>query len=155
MKILLGDFKKWRIKRVSLILAVMIVIAFILYIINISRVEINTAIFVIALIVTGLVVDSQIFRKEYITECTEKDDYIYIKNEKVNYKINKKDIRSIYYKEIVYGGRSLDVVGFRLVLFCKDKKYVFDSIYQENAKWEETDLVKLYNILTKFMVKHK
>lgn len=148
MKILLGDFKEWRIKRFILISIVIILVIVILCIINISRVEVNTFIIAMTLIITGVIADSKLFRKEYITECEEKDNYIYIKNKKINKKINRKDISNIYYKEIAYGGRWLKVIGFRLILECKNDKYMFDSIYKENCKWEDTDLIKLYNILT-------
>lgn len=147
MYILLGDFKLWRVKRFLLISIVLIIILCILSIINISIVGINTLIMLISLIILGFISDSKIFRKEYTTECLDKGEYIYIKNEKVNLKIYKKDISNIYYKEIVYGGRWLERIGYRLILEYKNNKYIFDSIYQKNSKWEETDLIKLYNML--------
>lgn len=147
MKILLGDFKEWRIKRFTLISVVIISLIFILRIININRVGVNTFIIASVLIITGVIADSKLFRKEYVTECEEKDNYIYIKNNKINRKINRKDISNIYYKEIAYGGRWLKTIGFRLILECKDNKYKFDSTYKENCKWEETELVKLYDMV--------
>lgn len=148
MKILLGDFKEWRIKRFTLISIGIILVIAILRITNIKRVEINTFIVAMVLIITGIIADSKFFRKGYLTECEEKDNYIYIKNKKINKKISRKDISNIYYKEIVYGGKWLKVIGFRLIIECKNDKYTFDSIYRENCTWEETDLIKLYNMLS-------
>lgn len=147
MKILLGDFRIWRIKRFAVISTVIILIIVILSISDIDRARVNTFIIAIALLIIGVIADSKLFRKEYITECEEKGNYVYIKNKKMNRKINRKDISNIYYKEIAYGGRWLKVIGFRLIVECKNDKYTFDSVYKENCKWEDTDLIKLYNIL--------
>ena len=149
MKILLGDFRTWRIKRFTLISIVIILVIVILRISDIDRVKVNTLIIAITLLIIGVIADSKIFRKEYVTECEEKDNYVYIKNKKINKKINRKDISNIYYREIVYGGRWLKVIGFRLIVECENDKCRFDSVYKENCKWEDTDLIKLYNILCK------
>ena len=152
MKILLGDFRKWRIKRFALISIVITLIIVILRISNNDSVKVNTFIIAIILLIIGVIADSKLFRKEYVTECEEKGNYVYIKNKKINKKINRKDISNIYYKEIAYGGRWLKVIGFRLIVECENDKYIFDSIYKENCKWEDTDLIKLYNILCNKMI---
>ncbi len=152
MKILLGDFKRWRIKRFALISIVITFIIVILRISNNDSVKVNTFIIAIILLIIGVIADSKLFRKEYVTECEEKGNYVYIKNKKINKKINRKDISNIYYKEIAYGGRWLKVIGFRLIVECENDKYIFDSIYKENCKWEDTDLIKLYNILCNKMI---
>lgn len=96
MKILLGDFRIWRIKRFAVISTVIILIIVILSISDIDRARVNTFIIAIALLIIGVIADSKLFRKEYITECEEKGNYVYIKNKKMNRKINRKDISNIF-----------------------------------------------------------
>lgn len=151
MKILLGDFKTWRIKRVIAFLLVMTIAILILKFLNIENYKFNTAIIIIFLFSIGLAIDSRIFRIEYITDYSENDRIIYIHNKKIDYKINKDDIIEVYNKEVFYGGRWLKVIGFQLIIVCKNRTYIFDSPYKENCIWEETDLYKIENSIKKFI----
>lgn len=151
MKILLGDFKTWRIKRVIAFLLVMTISILILKFLNIENYKFNTAILIIFLFSIGLAIDSRIFRIEYITDYSENDRIIYIHNKKIDYKINKDDIIEVYNKEVFYGGRWLKVIGFQLIIVCKNRTYIFDSPYKENCIWEETDLYKIENSIKKFI----
>ena len=151
MKILLGDFKTWRIKRVIAFLLVMTISILILKFLNIENYKFNTAILIIFLFSIGLAIDSRIFRIEYITDYSENDRIIYIHNKKIDYKINKDDIIEVYNKEVFYGGRWLKVIGFQLIIVCKNRTYIFDSPYKENCTWEETDLYKIENSIKKFI----
>lgn len=151
MKILLGDFKTWRIKRVIAFLLVMTISILILKFLNIENYKFNTAIIIIFLFSIGLAIDSRIFRIEYITDYSENDRIIYIHNKKIDYKINKDDIIEVYNKEVFYGGRWLKVIGFQLIIVCKNRTYIFDSPYKENCIWEETDLYKIENSIKKFI----
>lgn len=151
MKILLGDFKIWRIKRVIAFLLVMTISILILKFLNIENYKFNTAILIIFLFSIGLAIDSRIFRIEYITDYSENDRIIYIHNKKIDYKINKDDIIEVYNKEVFYGGRWLKVIGFQLIIVCKNRTYIFDSPYKENCIWEETDLYKIENSIKKFI----
>ena len=151
MKILLGDFKIWRIKRVIAFLLVMTIAILILKFLNIENYKFNTAIIIIFLFSIGLAIDSRIFRIEYITDYSENDRIIYIHNKKIDYKINKDDIIEVYNKEVFYGGRWLKVIGFQLIIVCKNRTYIFDSPYKENCTWEETDLYKIENSIKKFI----
>lgn len=151
MKILLGDFKIWRIKRVIAFLLVMTIAILILKFLNIENYKFNTAILIIFLFSIGLAIDSRIFRIEYITDYSENDRIIYIHNKKIDYKINKDDIIEVYNKEVFYGGRWLKVIGFQLIIVCKNRTYIFDSPYKENCTWEETDLYKIENSIKKFI----
>lgn len=151
MKILLGDFKIWRIKRVIAFLLVMTIAILILKFLNIENYKFNTAILIIFLFSIGLAIDSRIFRIEYITDYSENDRIIYIHNKKIDYKINKDDIIEVYNKEVFYGGRWLKVIGFQLIIVCKNRTYIFDSPYKENCIWEETDLYKIENSIKKFI----
>lgn len=151
MKILLGDFKIWRIKRVIAFLLVMTIAILILKFLNIENYKFNTAIIIIFLFSIGLAIDSRIFRIEYITDYSENDRIIYIHNKKIDYKINKDDIIEVYNKEVFYGGRWLKVIGFQLIIVCKNRTYIFDSPYKENCIWEETDLYKIENSIKKFI----
>lgn len=151
MKILLGDFKIWRIKRVIAFLLVMTIAILILKFLNIENYKFNTAILIIFLFSIGLAIDSRIFRIEYITDYSENDRIIYIHNKKIDYKINKDDIIEVYNKEVFYGGRWLKVIGFQLIIVCKNRTYSFDSPYKENCIWEETDLYKIENSIKKFI----
>ena len=151
MKILLGDFKIWRIKRVIAFLLVMTIAILILKFLNIENYKFNTAILIIFLFSIGLAIDSRIFRIEYITDYSENDRIIYIHNKKIDYKINKDDIIEVYNKEVFYGGRWLKVIGFQLIIVCKNRTYIFDSPYKENCTWEETDLYKIENSMKKFI----
>ena len=151
MKILLGDFKTWRIKRGIAFLLVMTIAILILKFLNIENYKFNTAILIIFLFSIGLAIDSRIFRIEYITDYSENDRIIYIHNKKIDYKINKDDIIEVYNKEVFYGGRWLKVIGFQLIIVCKNRTYIFDSPYKENCTWEETDLYKIENSIKKFI----
>ena len=151
MKILLGDFKIWRIKRVIAFLLVMTIAILILKFLNIENYKFNTAILIIFLFSIGLAIDSRIFRIEYITDYSENDRIIYIHNKKIDYKINKDDIIEVYNKEVFYGGRWLKVIGFQLIIVCKNRTYIFDSPYKENCIWEETDLYKIESSIKKFI----
>lgn len=151
MKILLGDFKTWRIKMGMAFLLVMIISILILKFLNIENYEFSTAILIIFLFSIGLAIDSRIFRIEYITDYSENDRIIYIHNKKIDYKINKDDIIEVYNKEVFYGGRWLKVIGFQLIIVCKNRTYIFDSPYKENCIWEETDLYKIENSIKKFI----
>ena len=147
MKILLGNFNKWRINRFIFITIIMGITIIILRISNIRKVSLNALILFVVLISAGLIMDSKLFKKIYVTECSEINGYIYIKNKKIDYKICKSDIKNIYYKDVFYGGKFLKIIGYKLIIECKNNKYVFDSIYNENSKWEESDLYKLKNML--------
>lgn len=61
--------------------------------------------------------------------------------------IKFEEIKRIYYKEIRYGGKWLEPIGYRMVTETKMKKYYWDSVYKEEEKWEDTGLFCLYQYL--------
>lgn len=62
--------------------------------------------------------------------------------------IAKKEIRDVRIKEMWYGGRWLERIGYRLIVRA-DKNYRFDSVFLENGKTlEACDLKALWKMLS-------
>lgn len=114
---------------------------------NIEQEGVNTVIIIISLIICGIVESSDFFKKEYKTSCKIQGKEIFVKNEKKEMCIKFEEIKRIYYKEIRYGGKWLEPIGYRMVIETKMKKYYWDSVYKEEEKREDTGLFCLYQYL--------
>lgn len=79
----------------------------------------------------------------------DRDTEIYIKKKKKEYVIKKAEIQNVLWKEIRYGGRWLETVGYRLVVIA-DRKYVFDSVVLDKDGFSgDQDLGKLLKLFQK------
>ena len=149
MVITLGDFDGWRIKRTLTFFGVMILPIFNLKFLDMPNDKLNMAIIFSALISVGILIESKIFKVRYVTYYSENNNVIHIRNKKINYRINRNDIINVYHREVLYGGKSLKVIGYKLIIVCKDKKYCLSSVYDENRRVEDSDLFKLEKAIKK------
>lgn len=150
MEVLLGDLRLQRRGNILLFLILMsccICAIYLLYVMDIDQEGLNTTIIIIGLIICGIVESSGLFKKEYKTSCEIQGKEIFIKNQKEEVCIKFDEIKRIYYKEMRYGGKWLEPIGYRMVIETKMKKYYWDSIYREEEKWENTGLFCLYQYL--------
>ena len=74
------------------------------------------------------------------------DAEICIMEKKKIYTINKMEMKEVLLKEIKYGGKWLDTIGYRLIIIA-DKKYIFDSLLiNENVSFKKSDFNKLLQL---------
>lgn len=134
MKTTLRSIKYWRIKKILIFLCCMgISLSGIILINNNS---LNTGILILGIILYDAVTNSLLFRKLYNEVYIEDlGSIIYIKKDKKEFFISKDKIKEVYVKEIHYGGRWLDVIGYQLIVIA-DQKYTFESLFweQENQQ---------------------
>lgn len=135
MKITLRSIKYWRIKKFLIFLCCMgISLSGIILINNNS---LNTGIIILGIILYDAVTNSLLFRKLYYEVYIEDlGSIIYIKKDKKEFFISKNKIKDVYVKEIHYGGRWLDVIGYQLIVMA-DQKYTFESL-----SWEQENQQK-------------
>ena len=98
--------------------------------------SLNTGILILGIILYDAVTNSLLFRKLYNEVYIEDlGSIIYIKKDKKEFFISKDKIKEVYVKEIHYGGRWLDVIGYQLIVIA-DQKYTFESLFweQENQQ---------------------
>lgn len=135
MKITLRSIKYWRIKKFLIFLCCMgISLSGIILINNNS---LNTGIIILGIILYDAVTNSLLFRKLYYEVYIEDlGSIIYIKKDKKEFFISKNKIKDVYVKEIHYGGRWLDVIGYQLIVMA-DQKYTFESLFWEQESQQK------------------
>ena len=138
MKIVLGNFKLWRMKKFLIFTICIWSSILILFHIKSDRVS---AIFILI----GLILYAVIIDLPWVKSCTneiyveDRDTEICIMEKKKIYTIKKMEIKEVLLKEIKYGGKWLDTIGYRLIIIA-DKKYIFDSVLMnENCNFKEGD----------------
>ncbi len=138
MKIVLGNFKLWRMKKFLIFTICIWSSILILFHIKSDRVS---AIFILI----GLILYAVIIDLPWVKSCTneiyveDRDTEICIMEKKKIYTINKMEMKEVLLKEIKYGGKWLDTIGYRLIIIA-DKKYIFDSVLMnENCNFKEGD----------------
>ena len=134
MKITLRSIKYWRIKKILIFLCCMGISLSGNILINNN--SLNTGILILGIILYDAVTNSLLFRKLYNEVYIEDlGSIIYIKKDKKEFFISKDKIKEVYVKEIHYGGRWLDVIGYQLIVIA-DQKYTFESLFweQENQQ---------------------
>ena len=138
MKIVLGNFKLWRMKKFLIFTICIWSSILILFHIKSDRVS---AIFILI----GLILYAVIIDLPWVKSCTneiyveDRDTVICIMEKKKIYTINKMEMKEVLLKEIKYGGKWLDTIGYRLIIIA-DKKYIFDSVLMnENCNFKEGD----------------
>ena len=138
MKIVLGNFKLWRIKKFLVFTICMWISISILFRAKSDR-------FSSIFILIGLVLYAIIIDLPWVKNCINEiyvedtDAEICIMEKKKIYTIKKMEIKEVLLKEIKYGGKWLDTIGYRLIIIA-DKKYIFDSVLMnENCNFKEGD----------------
>lgn len=138
MKIVLGNFKLWRMKKFLIFTICIWSSILILFRVKSDRVS---AIFILI----GLILYAVIIDLPWVKSCTneiyveDRDTEICIMEKKKIYTINKMEMKEVLLKEIKYGGKWLDTIGYRLIIIA-DKKYIFDSVLMnENCNFKEGD----------------
>lgn len=135
MKIRLGNFIFWRIKKVILFLGCM---CFSLFFTFFFREEQLSTMFMIGgLLIYGCVIQISFVKKNiYEAEFFDEEDEIKVKIRHTIYIIKKNEIKEVQLKEVRYGGKWLETVGYRLIVRA-NRKYIFDSVFLEDNSLEE------------------
>lgn len=138
MKIVLGNFKLWRMKKFLIFTICIWSSILILFRVKSDRVS-------VIFILIGLILYAVIIDLPWVKSCTneiyveDRDTEICIMEKKKIYTINKMEMKEVLLKEIKYGGKWLDTIGYRLIIIA-DKKYIFDSVLMnENCNFKEGD----------------
>lgn len=137
MKIYLGNFKVWRIRK-NLIFLFCMMIAFIL-----KKCIESEYLLLVGLILYGILIEIIDIKICTLTYVYKEKDKIIIENNLKRVEIGIKEILKTYIKEIHYGGKWLDVIGYRLHVITKKQNYHFDSVYIEQDDFRCRDIQKL------------
>ena len=132
MKITLGNFRKWRIKKCLAFLFCMAVSVIAIVLIN--KTKLNTGILFSGLIFYDIIISLPFFKNNnYEAYISDQRNIINVKTDKIEFFIPKADIKDVLLKEVNYGGKWLDVIGYRLIITA-DRKYIFDSVFLNKEK---------------------
>lgn len=145
MKVTLGNLR-WR--RVKMLFVFLVCMGSSIAVIAVVHSDKLSGVFLLAgLCIYGVIVELpwiksasfEIYVENRITEFN-------IQKKRKEYRIQKDRIRDVYLKEIRYGGKWLDVIGYRLIVVA-DRKYIFDSVplEEETASGAE-DIKKLLEL---------
>lgn len=148
MRIVLGSIKWWRFKMVLVLLVC--VAGCILVMPIIKNDGLSSAFFWMVLILCAFIMESSWIKGfSYEIYAEDRDTEIYIKKKKKEFNIKKAEIQNVLWKEIRYGGRWFDTVGYRLVVIA-DRKYVFDSVVLDKDGFSgDQDLGELLKLFQK------
>ena len=135
MKIVLGNFKWYRIKKILIFFICMG--CSLAVIICINNNELNTGFLFTGLILYEVFTNLP-FIKNYHYEAyiSDQGNIIDIKTVKKEYFIRKMDITDVVLEEIWYAGKWSVVIGYRLIVLA-DKKYTFDSVFLNKEKTQK------------------
>lgn len=145
MKIMLSDFKIWRIKKItSFIICMLGALIFGVCTENIERI----GVFIVgSLIIYGCVIELPFVKKNYSAYVEDKEYDIWVTMNGRTVKIKKDEIEKVYIKEIWYGGKWIETIGQRLIVSTKHKNYYFDSAFISENDSSNTDIYKLYELV--------
>ncbi len=156
-KIELGDILFWRISRfVTWSLFAILGIVSLGVIFTGKSIETTELIILLAelvIIVIGVIIEyGTRFRRTYDTNYGIVDGKFMLKNSKCDIAVPFYKIKELGIKEIRYGGRSLEVVGWRIRFQIDEKKYRLDSkivIYEEESKQQriKQDIHQLHYVM--------
>ncbi len=142
MEIWMGNFWLWRLKKFIVFLLCMISAV-------IFTVIIDNGIFILlGIIIYGVLIeafDVTFFKTKYLANiyADDKEIIIITKNKKLNIEVNR--ITDVIMKDIKYGGKWLDIIGYRLIIVTKEKKYFFDSTFIDESNYN--DIFKLQEMI--------
>lgn len=145
MKIVLSDFKMWRIKKI-ICFTICIIAAFILGFCTKNMEKIGVFLLT-SLVVYGCMIEQPFMKKNYIAYIENRGKNILVIINGKAVKIEKNEIQKVYMKEIRYGGKWLEPIGQRLIVCTDHKKYHFDSAFRKENDNNSTDIYKLYEMM--------
>lgn len=120
----LGNIRYWRLGRflcLVVIIIIEIIIAIFLDVVDL------TALAICGLVIMIFIEQSKYFKRIYSTKYSIVNGNFTIDNSYIHIACSITDIENLQLKEIRYGGRFLDIIGWRLMFSVKGKKYHVDS----------------------------
>lgn len=145
VKVKLGNFTYWRIKKLIIFFVCMFCSALCIYYFHVETV--NSLFLLGGLFLYGCVIQLSFVKNHfYEAEFLREEDKIKVRTTHKTYIIRRCDIREVQLKEIRYGGRWLDIIGYRLIVKA-NHNYIFDSVFLEEAISDEKQkMLKLKEI---------
>lgn len=146
MKIYLGNFRLWRIRKFLLFSMCMLLSGIIGLCVE------NCVWLFIGLVIYGVIID--VIDLDVIKEVNiyKEGPNLVIKGSKT-IEICLDEIDKIYITDIRYGGKRIDVIGYRMYVITKGKKYTFDSVPIQKDKVSYKDLFQLEKYIRKLIHK--
>lgn len=143
MVVRLGNFTKWRIRRISILVIGMLIAGSLVVCLKKSLL-VNDLILLFGLAGSAVFMELPQIRGEAKNAWVVSDEQKIIVGD---FTIDRKDIESVAWKEIRYGGRFLEIIGYRIVVKAGNKKYKLDSDFISNSYDPKTDFEKLKSLL--------
>ena len=141
MQIWLGDFRLWRIKQLF---------AFFLCFsggILLAVFYDNGVFLLFGIILYGILIEIPFFKTKELADVYVEHNKICIVTKKKEVKIEIKEIVEVKIKEIRYGGKWLDTIGYRLAVITNNHKYYFDSTFLNENDNHYDDIKKLQKMI--------
>lgn len=145
MIITLNNFGKWRAKKFCLF-CICILLAIMLGVLAKDGKMIGILL-IMGLGIYGYIVQQPFFNRDFTAEVEADRKNVYIRINKKVHKIQWDEIEKVSIKEVMYGGKWLEVIGYRLTICTTSGKYHFDSALKINPDDKSGDIIKLYDIL--------
>lgn len=145
MIIALNDFGKWRAKKFCLFC--ICILSAIMPGVLVKNGKMIGLLLIISLGVYGYIVQQPFFNRDFTAVIETDRKNIYIKINKKVYKIERDKIEKVSIREVMYGGKWLEVIGYRLTICTTSGKCHFDSALKMNPDDKSGDIIKLYDIL--------
>lgn len=102
---------------------------------------------IISLGVYGYIVQQPFFNRDFTAVIETDRKNIYIKINKKVHKIERDKIEKVSIREVMYGGKWLEVIGYRLTICTASGQCHFDSALKMNPDDKSGDIIKLYDLL--------
>lgn len=147
MEITLGNLRQWRLLHVWIPVCVLVVSflwsniisQYIFY----SR-QINTVVSLFGVFLFIFLWRNDKWEIRNKTFCETNQQGVRIQNSLMDVNIKWDEIEDISYKTIHCGGKWTRPIGYRIIIKCRTKTYELDSVFQKEARWESTELHRLY-----------
>ena len=145
MIIALNDFRKWRAKKFCLFC--ICILSAIMPGVLVKNGKMIGLLLIISLGVYGYIVQQPFFNRDFTAVIETDRKNIYIKINKKVHKIERDKIEKVSIREVMYGGKWLEVIGYRLTICTASGQCHFDSALKMNPDDKSGDIVKLYDLL--------
>lgn len=145
MIIALNDFGKWRAKKFCLFC--ICVLSAIMPGVLVKNGKMIGLLIIISLGVYGYIVQQPFFNRDFTAVIETDRKNIYIKINKKVHKIERDKIEKVSIREVMYGGKWLEVIGYRLTICTTSGQCHFDSALKMNPDNKCEDIIKLYDLL--------
>lgn len=145
MIITLNNFGKWRAKKFCLF-CICVLSAIILGAL-VKNGKMIGLLLIISLGVYSYIVQQPFFNRDFTAVIETDRKNIYIKINKKVHKIERDKIEKVSIREVMYGGKWLEVIGYRLTICTTSGQCHFDSALKMNPDDKSGDIIRLYDIL--------